>query len=75
MQHHTLARSDSLACPICGRPLRRTADHGFAVFECDRCGQFSAFGETSWPPAPRRTLPSFAAPAGTDRLGGMRSRR
>ncbi len=55
MQHDPLARSDSLACPICGRPLRRTADRGFAVFECAHCGQFSDFGENSWPRGPHRT--------------------
>ena len=67
MQHDALCRSDSLACPICGRPLRRTSDRGFAVFECDHCGQFSDFGETSWPGAPRLRRGSFAALASTDR--------
>ena len=75
MQHDALARSDSLACPICARVLRRAADRGFAVFECDHCGQFSDFGETSWSPAPRRMLSSLAAPAWTDRLAVMRVRR
>ncbi len=75
MPHDALARPDPLACPICARLLRRAADRGFAVFECDHCGQFSDFGEPSWSPAPRRTRSSFAAPAWIDRLSVMGVRR
>jgi hypothetical protein len=38
---------ESLACPICRRPLRRT--HGFMLtaLECERCGPFSDFDGSS----------------------------
>ena len=54
MQRDSPAQSEPVACPICGRPLRRTADRWLSVFECDRCGQFSDFGDASLSPAQSR---------------------
>jgi endogenous inhibitor of DNA gyrase (YacG/DUF329 family) len=39
------AAREPVTCPICGQPLKRTADRWLSAFECDRCGQFSDFGD------------------------------
>jgi hypothetical protein len=70
LQLDRAARSETLPCPICGRPLRSTVAHWLAAFECDRCGQFSDFGGASSSPAqsggsplPKRLVgPSGAKP-------------
>ena len=38
---------ESLACPICRRPLRRTNGSMLSALECDRCGPFSDFEGSS----------------------------
>ena len=47
MAHPDTARLVPVPCPICGRPLKPTAERWFAALECDRCGQFSDFGDAS----------------------------
>src|SRR5437588_6905466 len=54
VQYHN-ARSEPVACPICSRPLRWTPDRWLSAFECDRCGQFSDFGDASFQPAQSKT--------------------
>lgn len=54
LRYETCARSEPVACPICGRPLKWTADQWLAVFECDRCGRFLDFGDASLSPAQSR---------------------
>jgi hypothetical protein len=44
---HRIARSEIIACPICGRPLKWRADRWLAAFDCARCGEFSDFGSAS----------------------------
>lgn len=44
MPHDNAARLETVACPICGRPLKWTPDRWLAAFECERCGEFSDFG-------------------------------
>jgi hypothetical protein len=51
VQHDRTARSETVACPICGRPLKWRADRWLAVFECARCGEFSDFDGASISPA------------------------
>jgi hypothetical protein len=38
---------ESLACPICQRPLRRTSDRMLSALECEQCGSFSDFNRGS----------------------------
>lgn len=47
MQDESDPRSESIPCPICGLPLKRTAERWVAALECDRCGQFSDFRDVS----------------------------
>ncbi len=42
-------RSEPIACPICGRPMKWTPDQLLAAFECEHCGQFSDFGGAALP--------------------------
>jgi endogenous inhibitor of DNA gyrase (YacG/DUF329 family) len=44
---------ESVACPICGKPLKSVDDRWLSAFECERCGQFTDFGTMS-PSAERR---------------------
>jgi hypothetical protein len=63
MLHDNAARLAPVPCPICGRPLKATADRWFAALECDRCGQFSDFGDGSLSLAQSRHPPaSLASP-------------
>jgi hypothetical protein len=48
------ARPEPLGCPICGRPLKSTANSWLASLACDRCGTFPDFA------APRYRLPHDA---------------
>lgn len=34
---------EQLPCPICQRPLRRTADRLLSALECEQCGPFTDF--------------------------------
>ena len=34
---------ETITCPICQRPLRRTHGHLLAALECEQCGPFSDF--------------------------------
>jgi hypothetical protein len=38
---------EPLACPICQRPLRRTADRMLSALECEQCGPFTDFNRAS----------------------------
>ena len=40
----SFARSEPVACPICGRPLNWMPDRRLAEFDCGTCGPFSDFG-------------------------------
>jgi hypothetical protein len=40
-------QQESIACPICQRPLRRTLDPLISAFECEQCGPFSDFSGMS----------------------------
>jgi len=44
VSHQRAPRSEPIACPICGRPLKWVPDRWLAAFECGHCGQFSDFG-------------------------------
>jgi hypothetical protein len=57
MEQDAIARPDPIACPICGQVLKRTTAHWLAAFDCDRCGQFSDFGDASLSPAGSRHTP------------------
>jgi endogenous inhibitor of DNA gyrase (YacG/DUF329 family) len=60
MQHDiTAVGAKLIPCPICGRPLRWTGARWLASFECDRCGQFSDFGDASRSPAQSRHSSRF----------------
>ena len=66
MEHNSAARSEPIACPICGRALARTTSGWLAAFECDRCGQFTDFdGALSSTVDGRRSpqVPSAVRPA------------
>ena len=65
VQHDRVASSTPVACPICRRSLRWTADRWLAAFDCDRCGQFSDFGGASLSPAQGRRFPQGHGPSGT----------
>jgi tRNA(Ile2) C34 agmatinyltransferase TiaS len=45
--------TESVACPICGRPLKSMGAHWLSAFECEKCGQFTDFSAPS-SPAQRR---------------------
>jgi hypothetical protein len=62
MPHENAPPSEPIACPICGRPLKWTADRWLAAFECDYCGQFSDFGGTSLPSEQRHRSPQLSLP-------------
>jgi hypothetical protein len=59
MAHEIPARLVPVLCPICGRPLKATADPWFAALECERCGQFSDFGDASLSAAQSRHSSQF----------------
>ena len=40
---------EQLPCPICQRPLKRTADRLLSALECERCGPFTDFSGGSAP--------------------------
>jgi ribosomal protein L37AE/L43A len=66
MEDDSVAQPESLACPICDRALtRRIANGWLAIFECDRCGEFSDFGDGSPSPAQNRRGLQLHRPAGT----------
>jgi hypothetical protein len=51
MPDNTSSRAETLACPICRGPLKRTAKSMLGAFECEQCGQFTEFkGVASAPP-------------------------
>jgi hypothetical protein len=67
MPNANAARLEPVPCPICARPLKSTADRWLPAFECERCGQFSDFGDASLSPAQSRhssaRFPRAAGPA------------
>jgi hypothetical protein len=62
MPHECAPPPEPVACPICGRPLKWTADRWLAAFECDQCGQFSDFGGASLPSEQRHRSPQLSLP-------------
>jgi len=62
MTHETEPRSEPVACPICGRPLKWVADRWLAAFECEQCGQFTDFGGASLPSEERHRSPQLSLP-------------
>ena len=64
LQVDRTARPEPVPCPICGRPLKWTANQRLSAFECDRCGQFSDFGGASSSPTQSHSSPPPDDPFG-----------
>jgi len=62
----TIPRSDPVACPICGRPLKSTSDHWLPALECERCGRFSDFGGESLRSEQRHRSAQLSLPYDSD---------
>jgi hypothetical protein len=57
---------ESLACPICHGPLRRTGERLLSALECEHCGPFTDFDG-----AASRSMSSDSGPddSGSDPVG------
>jgi len=60
--HHSKPRSELVACPICRRTLKWTADRWLDAFECEQCGQFTDFGGSALPSEQRHRSPQLSLP-------------
>lgn len=47
MPENRATSPEDLPCPICKRPLKRTADRMMSAFECVQCGPFTDFNRVS----------------------------
>jgi hypothetical protein len=66
MSHDHGLGSEPIACPICAQPLKRTTD---LAFDCDRCGQFSNFGDRPLLSAQERQAAQAPRPSEFDPVG------
>jgi endogenous inhibitor of DNA gyrase (YacG/DUF329 family) len=62
VSHQRAPRSEPVACPICGRPLKWVPDRWLAAFECEHCGQFSDFGGAALPSEERHRWQQLSLP-------------
>ena len=66
----SVARSEPVACPICGRSLNWMPDRRLAEFDCETCGPFSDFGGAALASERRHRVPQMSHP---HKAGGSKS--